>query len=90
MLGLFFIFIFLKIFIYSSETRGWGAQTQAEEEGGSIPCRESDVGLDSESQGPHLRAEGDAKPLSHLGCQVCSLKLTFRGMSGWLSEWRSM
>ena len=33
-------------------------------------CREPDVGLNPRSPGPHLRAEGGAKPLSHPACPI--------------------
>ena len=49
------------------------AETQAEGEAGSIPCREPDVGLDPRSPGSHPELKADPQPLSHPG--VLSVKI---------------
>ena len=49
-------FLFFKDFIYllmKDSEREREAQTQAEGESGSIPCREPDLGLYPGSPGPH-------------------------------------
>ena len=47
-------FYLFYLFIHERHTqRERKAQTQAEEEAGSIPRREPDVGLDPGSSGPH-------------------------------------
>ena len=53
------------------------AETQAEREAGSMqrhrqrekqtPCRESDVGFEQGTPGPHPKPKAGAKPLSHPG-----------------------
>ena len=43
------------------------AETQAEGEAGSIPCREPDVGLDPGSPGSCPGPKAGTKPLSHPG-----------------------
>ena len=60
-----YLFFFFKIF-YSERHRERQRHRQKEKQ---APCREPDVGLDSQTLGSHPEPKADAQPLSHPGFQ---------------------
>ena len=60
------VFFFLRFYLFFYE-RHTGRDRQREKQ---VPCRESDVGLDSGTLGSHPQAKADAQSLCHTGILV--------------------
>ena len=80
----FFLFFFLKDFIYSQETQAEREKQRYRQREKQAPCREPDMGLDPGSPGSHPGWKAGAKLLSHPGCPIFSYFLRISHCESWL------